>query len=144
MTKEKEEIKVVDKRRFDSKGDPKEDDEKSTAETEKGCIPESDAGSGESGNEASAGDESLLPITFSSFIMSLATQAMMQLGEIAPPEGLDIKPDIKGVQQTIDIIDMLNEKTKGNLDDSEAHLMEEILHSLRMRYVQSKKGGVEE
>ncbi len=74
-------------------------------------------------------------VTFNAFVMSLATQALIQLGESQAPEGIDVKEDINGAKYTIDIIEMLNEKTKGNLDSDEARLLEEMLHNLRMVYV---------
>lgn len=78
-------------------------------------------------------------INFSGFIMSLATQAMMQLGEMAPPPGMSIPEDMEGAKQTIDIITMLERKTKGNLSPNEAKLVEDILHNLRIAYVRSAK-----
>lgn len=75
------------------------------------------------------------PITFASFVMSLATQALMLLGEIKAPNGAEIPVDPEAAKQTIDILDMIEKKTRGNLDAEEKHLIEEILHSLRMSYV---------
>lgn len=78
-------------------------------------------------------------IDFSSFIMSLATQGMMQMGEVPAPEGMSIPTDLNAAKQTIDILSMLRIKTKGNLDTFEDQLFEEILHNIRMSYV--KKTG---
>jgi hypothetical protein len=61
----------------------------------------------------------------------------MQLGVMQPPPGLDIKIDREAARQTIDILAMLQQKTKGNLEPSEVSMMEEMLHSLRMAYVRS-------
>lgn len=74
-------------------------------------------------------------INFSSFIISLATQAMMQLGETPAPDGVSIPVDTPMAKQTIDIISMLREKSKNNLDEFEEQLFEEVLHTLRMLYV---------
>ncbi|MCB0311561.1 MAG: DUF1844 domain-containing protein, partial [Bdellovibrionales bacterium] len=79
-------------------------------------------------------------INFSSFVMSLATQALMQMGQLESPPGVEVPVDLAGAQQTIDILAMMQQKTNGNLDQSEEHLMEEVLHSLRMAYVRSAKG----
>ena len=77
-------------------------------------------------------------INFSSFVISLATQALMQLGEIQPPDGMPIATDRDGARQTIDILSVIEYKTKGNLTEEEGKLMEEILHNLRLTYVKHK------
>lgn len=74
-------------------------------------------------------------IDFSSFIMSLATQALVQLGEMRPPSGMEIPIDREAAQQSIEIIAMLARKTRGNLSAVEAKLVEDILHNLRISYV---------
>lgn len=117
-------VKVADKRRFDSDGE------------EKSEVPESssDVIANEKASDAPPEET---PINFGSFIMSLATQTLMQLGAMKPPPGLDIKVDREAARQTIDILAMLQQKTKGNLDPAEAGMLEEMLHSLRMAYVRS-------
>lgn len=77
-------------------------------------------------------------INFSSFVMSLATQAMMQMGELPPPEGMRIPVDIQAARQTIDILSILKTKTSGNLDQFEAQLFEEVLHNLKVAFVKKK------
>lgn len=74
-------------------------------------------------------------IDFSGFIVSFATQALMQLGEIKAPEGVSVPLDKVAAKQTIDIIAMLEAKTKGNLSTHEVKLIEEILHNLRLSYL---------
>ncbi len=76
-------------------------------------------------------------IDFSSFVVSLGTQALMQLGMIKPPEGMPLEIDPIGAKQTIDILDMLEKRTKGNLTDDETKLLTEVLHSLRMSFVKA-------
>lgn len=78
-------------------------------------------------------------IQFGSFIMSLATQGMMQLGEMPAPDGLQVPVDLNHAKQTIDVLTILREKTKGNLDSFEENLFQEVLHNLRMAYI--KKTG---
>lgn len=87
---------------------------------------------GEPIREASARDGE---VDFSSFIMSLATQALVQLGEVPPPNGLSLPVDKVAAKHTIDILTMLDEKTRGNLDPGEQHLLSEILYELRVRFV---------
>ena len=88
----------------------------------------------------------MAPITFGTFILSLSTSALFHLGEGADPEsGKAPAPNLPLARQTIDILEMLAEKTAGNLDADEAQLMEAVLHDLRMRYVtvSREKGGSE-
>ncbi len=74
-------------------------------------------------------------VSFSSFVVSLATSAMNHLGE-----GPGAKLDLPMARQTVDLLGLLMEKTKGNLDDEEAKLLETVLHDVRMKFVQ-KTGG---
>jgi hypothetical protein len=80
-------------------------------------------------------DEPEEGISFHSFIMSLAHQALMLLGEIPGPDGRPFPSDKVAAQQTIDILSMLEHKTRGNLNPEEKHFLEEILHELRLRFV---------
>jgi hypothetical protein len=87
--------------------------------------------------EAGEEEESM---SFTSFVMSLATQSMVQMGEMQPPVGMEIPVDLESSRQTIDILGMLQRKTRGNLSSEEARFMEEVLHTLRMAYVRRKRG----
>lgn len=75
-------------------------------------------------------------ITFATFVVGLSTQALMHLGEIPDPQGGLITKDLAAAQQLIDIIGMLKEKTRGNLDHDEQALLDAILFDLRMKYVE--------
>ena len=83
--------------------------------------------------------EPLPEINFSTFIISLSTQALMHLGEIADPLSGKVNKDIPVAKQMIDIIGMLRDKTKGNMNAGEERLTEEILFDLRMKYVEAVK-----
>lgn len=76
-----------------------------------------------------------LDITFSNFVISLATQAMMQIGAIQPPPGMDISVNKDAAKQTISILEILKVKTEGNLDEEEKLLLEDILHNLRLSFL---------
>ena len=78
-------------------------------------------------------------IDFPTFVLSLATSAQVHLGSIPNPVSGKTEKDLVLAKQTIDIIGILQEKTKGNLSDEEARLMEHLLYDLRMRYVEVKK-----
>jgi hypothetical protein len=69
--------------------------------------------------------------------MGLSTQALIHLGEIPNPLSGQAEKDISVGQQMIDIIGVLQEKTRGNLDQGEEKLMEDILFDLRMKYVEA-------
>jgi hypothetical protein len=85
-------------------------------------------------------DNQALPeINFSTFVISLSTQALMHLGEIPNPLSGEVESDIPVAKQMIDIISVLREKTRGNLDQREEKLVEDILYDLRMRYVEAVK-----
>ncbi|MCB9481089.1 MAG: DUF1844 domain-containing protein [Desulfobacteraceae bacterium] len=74
-------------------------------------------------------------VDFNTFIMSLNASALYNLGMIADPATGQKMKNISMAKQTIDIIAMLKEKTKGNLNDEEKNLIENILHDLRLMYV---------
>lgn len=75
-------------------------------------------------------------IDFSSFILSLGTQVLMHLGEIPNPITNKKEKELSLAKQTIDLIGMLKEKTKGNLTVNEEQLIENLLYDLRMKYVE--------
>ena len=80
-------------------------------------------------------------ITFTGFILSLATTAAVHFGDIADPStGERPEPNLHAAQQMIDIIAMLQEKTRGNLIEPEERLVDDLLYELRLRYVQAQQG----
>ncbi len=84
-----------------------------------------------------AGDdtaEPLPPPDFSTFVLSLSSAVLMHLGEIANPSTGKPAPNHSMARHTIDLIDMLEAKTKGNLSESEEKLIRGVLYDLRMRY----------
>ena len=125
-------FKVEDRRRFSPEtGEPRKGDEK--AETPRGAnekaVQEKPAEQGKT--------DDLPEISFSALIISLSTQALMHLGEIPNPSSGKMESDIPVAKQMIDIIGLLREKTRGNLDQGEEKLMDDILYDLRMKYVES-------
>jgi hypothetical protein len=80
-------------------------------------------------------------ISFGSFIISLASTAALHFGDIPDPQtGERHEPDLVAAHQMIDLISLLQEKTKGNLTPDEAKLVDDLLYELRMRYVQAQQG----
>jgi len=76
-------------------------------------------------------------VTFSNFVFSLTTQALIQLGEIQDPESKRAMKSLPSAKQTIDLIGMLREKTSGNLTKEEEALIDNALYDLRIRYVKA-------
>lgn len=80
-------------------------------------------------------------ITFTGFILSLATTAAVHFGDIADPNtGERADTNLVAAQQMIDIIAMLQDRTKGNLTEPEERLIDDLLYELRMRFVQAQQG----
>ncbi len=83
-------------------------------------------------------EEGPLPeIDFKNFILSLSTSALIQLGEIQDPFTQKVNKSLPLAKQTIDLIGMLKEKTKGNLSPEEGKIVEYVLYDLRMKYVKA-------
>jgi len=76
-------------------------------------------------------------VTFSAFVYSLSTSALVHLGEIPEPITEQMDKNLPLAKQTIDILGILQEKTKGNLAQDEENLLNNFLYDLRMRYVKA-------
>ena len=85
------------------------------------------------------------PIDFYTFVLSLGSSAFVHLGDAPHPEtGAPAAPDLFVAKQTIDILAMLRDKTKGNLTSEEEKFLETLLADLRIRFVEKsagRKGG---
>jgi hypothetical protein len=87
-------------------------------------------------------DEGSGPIDFYTFILSLASSAFVHLGDAPDPEtGMPGRPNLALAKQTIDILAMLRDKTKGNLTPEEEKFLENLLTDLRIRFVERSRGG---
>jgi hypothetical protein len=75
-------------------------------------------------------------ITFATFLMSLSTEALVHLGEMPDPASGEHRHDLAMAQHLIDILGLLRDKTRGNLDQNEQGLLDAILFDLRMKYVE--------
>jgi hypothetical protein len=142
-------FKVQDRRRFSAEGELKPEHQGEETAAPEG-PPSSPMTSGakivtgatdSTPDVASAGRREpgtgpLGEMTFASFMVGLSTQALMHLGEIADPQAGAPKVDLLAAQQLIDIVGMLQEKTRGNLDQHEQALVKEVLFELRMKYVE--------
>jgi hypothetical protein len=80
-------------------------------------------------------------LTFSGFILSLATTAAVHFGDIPDPNtGERGEPNLAAAAQMIELIAMLQERTKGNLIEPEERLLDDLLYELRLRFVQAQQG----
>lgn len=75
------------------------------------------------------------PINFTNFVLSLHTSALFHFGDIPDPTSGKAQKSLPAVKQTIDMLDMINEKTKGNLNEQENNLLQGVLYELKMRFV---------
>ena len=84
--------------------------------------------------------DKLPQIDFATFVLSLSHSALMHLGEAPNPETNKVEQNLALAKQDIDILGMLDEKTKGNLTGDEERLLAQVLFDLRTRYVERSKG----
>jgi len=134
MPDEKKDFEVKDKRAFSEDGTAKNTAD-SAAETDekKTAGPDSETPGG-AGN-----DQPPLPeINFSTFVISLNASALVHLGQLEDPATGAKSKNLPMAKQTIDILSMLEEKTKGNLSVDEENILKNILYDLRMNYVREK------
>jgi len=126
-------FKVEDRRRFADTGEARpQAAEEPTAHPAEHAAQ--DAAAATAGPAADAPPP--LDINFSTFVISLSTQALAHLGEIAHPIGGEVAVDLGAAKQLIDILGVLKDKTRGNLDAAETGLLDQLLYDLRLRYVE--------
>ncbi|MDG2222140.1 MAG: DUF1844 domain-containing protein [Rubripirellula sp.] len=81
----------------------------------------------------------LPPASFEMLVSMLFTQAMAALGQVPNPASGESNVDKRYAKHCIDTLEMLGEKTKGNLSETESKMLDEALHALRMTYVNTKQ-----
>ena len=92
------------------------------------------------GRSGSTGGQSyqLPQLDFSTFVLSLNSSALVQLGLLEDPASGQKTKNIIMAKQTIDLLAMLEKKTQGNLTSDEANILKNILYELRMLYIKGK------
>lgn len=78
-------------------------------------------------------------LDFSTFILSLATSALMQMGIVPDPQTKKSNKNLPLAKQNIDLLALLSEKTAGNLSESEKELLANILTEIRLKFVEVSK-----
>jgi hypothetical protein len=79
-------------------------------------------------------------LSFTAFVLSLASTAAIHFGDLMDPSGEQSEPNLAGAAQMIDILTLLDQKTRGNLTAEERQVLEQVLYELRMRFVQASSG----
>lgn len=137
MSEEKKDFVIKDRRFFGKENQEQEKKEdKGRASSEKAKEREKK----EAAATMEADAETQLPeINFATFIFSLNSSVLVQLGIIEDPAtGKKVK-NLPMAKQTIDILAMLEEKTRGNLTKEEESMLKNILYDLRILYVKEKR-----
>jgi hypothetical protein len=139
MTKEQEEqetFRVTDKRSFQEDGEVRNTPDASEKEDQAPAPEPSPEVKSEPSNEGAKKKEPpRQPIDFPSYLLSYYTQGLVLLGEVPSPYTGKKEEDVEASRHTIDILTMLKEKTKGNLNQDEEKLLETVLYELRMKYM---------
>lgn len=86
-------------------------------------------------------DPGISELNFSTFILSLSTSVLVNLGEFPDPITNQNTTNLPVAQQTISIIEILQDKTRGNLTAEEERLIDMVLYDLRMKYIEAAKNG---
>ena len=81
---------------------------------------------------------SLGPVDFSTHVVSLASTALIALGQMPAPEGESREIDLETARHLIDVLGMLEQKTKNNLDEAEDKLLASLIYDLRVAYVDAQ------
>jgi len=100
----------------------------------KGATGEEKAGGASEGAGGEEHTGELPPLDFTTFIFSLASSVLMNLGVVENPITKKKEKEPEVARQTIDLIELLKGKTKGNLTEEEAKLLDDLLHELHLRY----------
>lgn len=115
-------FKIVDKRKGPEEEAPKESSEQHKEKKE------------DEGNQRQT-----FHLTFDKYVLQLANQAFISLGLLMDPVTNKAQKDITSAKYIIDLLEILEKKTKGNLTDNEDKVIKEVLYNLRMNYVQAIK-----
>ena len=122
---------IKDKRIFDESGEARKEElkkEEASAEDR----PQ------EKKREETLREEYVPEVTFSNFVLSLSTTVLYHFGDFPDPVTNKAEKNLTAAKQTIDMLNMLKNKTVGNLDNNEKELLDGILYELMMRYVKEK------
>jgi hypothetical protein len=131
-------FKVSDRRKFSADGELRESEEtaESSSTSESAAVEDNSVADSPEDGPKEQGEEE---IDFASFVLSLATTALAHLGEVPDPATGEKTENLAAAKQMIDILSILEKKTKGNLEPDEDRLLESLLYELRMKYLNKAK-----
>jgi len=136
---EKKDFIIKDKRMFSEEGQDNQEEERAAKEEEMAESSETEAKASESEDASASAEDAesfqLPEINFATFIFSLNTSVLVHLGIIDDPASGKKVKNLTLAKQTIDILGMLEEKTRGNLTKDEESMLKNMLYDLRMIYV---------
>jgi len=127
-------FRVTDRRRFTD--DSEAHEETHASEEAEAAAPEPEPAAPGAEPGGAGGQSSDEPVSFSTFILGLSTQALLHLGDIESPVSGKVERDLGAARHVIDILGILQAKTTNNLEQAEERLLEAVLYDLRMRYVE--------
>ena len=140
MDREEEEGFVIrDKRGQSREESPSSQPLADTASTSEG-VSASVSGAGTQQNPGGSPGQAP-PLSFSSFLFSLGTSALMLMGEQLSPDQPSTQVNFQQAKEIVDILSILETKTQGNLTAEEAAIMKDMLYTLRMKYVEASSGA---
>jgi len=135
-------FKVVDRRSFNTEGSRRDVEAPKIIQPEPPAAPQKPARAQivePYSAEPAEAEFSQEPSGFETLVSYLSTTTMFQLGLLAGPGGERIPPDMPNAQRTIDLLQVLQEKTQGNLTPNESRLLDDVLYELRMTFVELQK-----
>ncbi len=144
MAEEDSGFRVADRRKFTEEGELR-DSAKEAPSRPAGPAGASGAAQGQERAGASAsspvvGQDSREPkMDFPTLVLSLTTTAMLQMGLVPDPATQKVEKNLPAARQTIDILEILKDKTQGNLQPDETRLLDRCLHDLKMSFVESSR-----
>jgi hypothetical protein len=122
---EEQKFKVTDRRGFTDDGTPKPVAEEPV---------EAPPGKSTSGTHSKSKDD-YRPIDFPAYVLGYYTQGLVLLGETPNPYTQKKEEDVESVRYIIDLLSMIEQKTKGNLSGEESQVLESVLYELRMKFM---------
>jgi hypothetical protein len=78
------------------------------------------------------------PVDFSTHVLSLASSALIELGRMPGPDGEQHPVDLEAARYLIDVLSILQQKTRGNLDEAEDKMLASLIYDLRMAFVDAQ------
>ena len=140
MSKEQEDqgFRITDKRAFTEDGERQQDaPAKESSGTQDAPKSTEEPQPAAEGSEKTSGADP--KIDFPSYVLSYYTQGLVLLGEVPNPYTKKKEEDLQAARHTVDILTLLQEKTKGNLTQDENQLLDSVLYELRMKYMAKQK-----